>query len=205
MHPSILDSRGGGTLMRHYATLKAFREFLDSYSVDYASWGEGPTKTVERLFYEYLTGETTFIVRNRTLIRVVKRVQVLVYYRTKKGVLFQLHERRQVFSNGAVRTRSQNRSLSEKMVPGERAKAAAMRAMKEEIGVTGLEPSLYKRLVSTKRGKPHSSRSYPTLLSVHYGPRFKVMMPPTHYVRSGYHEVQQDKITEFRWRRVRRA
>lgn len=187
---------------RKLTTLVAFKKFLDEHGIDYASWGEGPTKTVERLFYEYLSGETTFLIKKKRLIRIVKRVQIVVYYRSSKGTLYRLIEERQVFKNGAVRKRSRSRSLSEKMIPGERAKDAAMRAMKEEIGVAGLEPALFQKLPSIKRGKAVSSHSYPGLPSIHYGPRFKVLMPHVFYERAGYDEVQQDKKTEFRWYRV---
>ncbi len=183
-------------------TLAAFKKFLDSYGVDYSAWGFGPTKTVERLFYEYLSGETTFIVRKKRLIRVVKRVQILVYYKTRKGTRLMLIEMRQVFRNGGVRKRSRRRSLSEKMLIGEQGFDAAMRALKEEIGVAGLDRMLFKKLKSIMPGKPQNSRSYPGLPSIHYGPRFKVMMPAAFYLRAGYDEVQQDKTTEFRWRKV---
>lgn len=184
-------------------TLVAFKRFLDDHGIDYSKWGLGPTKTVEKLFYEYLSGESTFIVRKKRLIRVVKRVQILVYYRTRRGTLFKLIEKRQVFRNGGVRKRSRRRSLSEKMLIGELGFDAAMRALKEEIGVAGLDRMFFKKLKSIKPGKPQNSRSYPGLPSIHYGPRFKLTMPAAFYLRAGYDEVQQDKTTEFRWRKMR--
>ncbi len=203
MH-TLRQSAEDCSMKKTLTTLVAFRAFLDEHGIDYSTWGEGPTKTVERLFYEYLSGETTFILRKKRLLRVVKRVQILVYYKTRKGTLFKLIEKRQVFRNGGVRMRSRRRSLSEKMPVGEKGMDAAMRALKEEIGVAGLDPTVFKQLKSIRQGKPKSSRSYPGLPSIHFGPRFKVMMPSAFYERAGYDEVQQDKTTEFRWRVMRK-
>ena len=189
---------------RKITTLPAFRRFLKRHGIDFSKWGRGATKTVERLFHEYLSGETTFVFKKKHLVRVVRRVQILMYHRTKKGIRYYLIEKRQVFRNGSVRVRSRTRSLSEKMTPTEDALITALRALKEELGVVGIDPRRLVRLKAAKRRRPWQSDSYPNLPSEHYGPRFKLELPARWYKREGYEEVQPDKTTEFRWQKIRK-
>jgi hypothetical protein len=133
----------------------------------------------------------------------VKTVRIQVYYKSRRGTRYYLVEKRQVFANGGVRKRSKKRTSSEKMLPDEKPRHAALRALKEELGVVGVDPTALIKL-TYRRDTQTVSDSYPGLVSIHHGPRFKWDMPHKWYERAGYNEVQPDKTTEFRWQQMRK-
>lgn len=185
--------------MTTFQTITALKRFLTAHKVEYASWGQGTTKTVDDLFTECFSGESTlFVTKKGRIVRKVRRVQLRIFFKERKKKLLFLIER-QVFENGSVRERSKKRSASEKMLRGERPKDAALRCLKEELGITGIEPGMLKPL-TVESSKRISSRSYPGLLEKKDGPRYKLMLPKEHFNKRGYVERQSRKTTYFSWR-----
>lgn|GEM_PF-1070930 len=185
--------------MTAFKTITALRKFLNAYEVDRTSWGKGSTKTEEDLFTETISGESELSVTKKgRLLRKVRRVQIRIFFRQKNGKLLFLIEK-QVFHTGTVRERSKKRSASEKMLRGERPQDAALRCLKEELGITGIEPGMLKPL-KTETSRRIASRSYPGLLEKKEGPRFKLMLPKKYFNKHGYIERQPRKTTYFSWR-----
>jgi len=97
------------------------RAWLRGLGIDTSTW----VKSVRDLWKEYVNGETTFADGAR-LISVVR-----VVIRSGDRVLFEVG---QELDGGERRTR--NALPSEKMKPGESVRQAALRCVREELGVT---------------------------------------------------------------------
>ncbi|PKU75502.1 uncharacterized protein LOC110101662 isoform X2 [Dendrobium catenatum] len=141
-----------------------------------ASWGTSPgTKTVNNLWIELSQGETSLFLPSPSQDRSfeasnleedeqqtipLRAVHVaIVKIRNSRGAL--LVDSHQLLSDGTVRKRG--RPLSEKMRPGETVEDAALRAVREELGIAAsssvkLVPGSYLVRVEEK-----ASVSYPGL------------------------------------------
>jgi hypothetical protein len=108
-------------------SLDELHALLEAGGVDTSRWGNGSAKTVGDLWAEIVAGESC--IRTQPLQRVVLgAVNVLI--RRGEHVLI---ETRQVFASGL--TRQRHLPPAEKMQPGERPIHAAMRCLREELGV----------------------------------------------------------------------
>jgi len=119
------------------------RAWLHGHGIDTSTW----TKSVGDLWREYANGETTFADGSR----VVSVVRVVI--RRGDHVLFEVG---QVLDGGERRTR--NALPSEKMKPGESVREAALRCVREELGVTVGDTAA--RPDETPKVKVESSPSY---------------------------------------------
>lgn len=101
--------------------------WLVASGIDVSQWGGGGSKTVDDLWREYLGGESTF--DDDPPSRLVEVAQLII----KRGDAA-LIELEQVFADGRRRTRM--RPPSEKLLRGETPRAAALRCLQEELGLS---------------------------------------------------------------------
>lgn len=184
--------------------LKSLRRLLKRHGVNFAEWGTGYTKTLQDLMKEIRLGESVLVVKRGKLVRQVRHAQVDITC-IIDGVLHRLIEDRQEFSNGALRPREGDRSVSEKIQSGESPKAAAKRGIGEELGLDtftgeGLKPDPNRP--RPRRRYKESAVSYPGLPVEHIEFLFLwlMCMLSEYFSREGYVERQKRKTTYFVWR-----
>ena len=139
--------------MLQFATEDELERWLRARGVDLSHWGRGAAKTVADLWAEIRKGES--VMQEEPPLRSVQAVRVVV--RRGDTVLI---EARQAFDGG--RRRERNRPPSEKMHPGEPYTDAAMRCLREELGVDERDVQLHEQTYRRKvwEGNP---ASYPGL------------------------------------------
>ncbi len=173
------------------------RALLRSYDISATLWGVGKAKTIEHLLAEIESGECVLQRQPVGLVRTIHLVAVEVFH-VDGDVTWKLREDRQEFKDGRVRRRGYER-LGEKVAPGESARDAACRALREELGITAL---LGLRAGELSYRGPEKSTSYPGLLTMYQTSPFTVLLPKACFRREGYVEVQKDKTTHFLWLQV---
>lgn len=184
--------------MRKFRTLKAFKKFLDDHGVDYSAWGTGPTKTVRELWEEHINGETLFVIERGTLVRHVRRVQILITFVDGAGTEWILVEERQVFANGSIREPTRRWSVSEKLLKGEKPIDGAKRGALSEIQVR-LRKKALTPLGEKKDKRPKPTSSYPGLPTKYHSWRYAYALTRREY-KPRYVEVQPNRKTiEFGW------
>lgn len=164
-------------------------------------WGTGAAKTVSHLMRELISGESRLAVDDDTgqLVRRVSGAQLRLRH---DGLT--LVEALQVFTDGRaepVRRRDMQASVGEKMQAGEDPRAAAIRALAEELQIT-TPVTLGDPQVLRKRSE---SFSYPGLISHFTTWTFDVDLPAEAFREEGYVEVQSDKVSYWTWRPTSRA
>ncbi len=112
--------------IREFASAGELRRWLGNHGVDLDAWGQGDHKSVDNLWEEINRGETQ--IQEEPALRLVDVVQVVV----RRGRQ-ELVETGQELTGG--RQRARNRPPSEKMQPGESYLEAALRCLREELGV----------------------------------------------------------------------
>lgn len=109
--------------------------FLAENGVDVSKWGTNEAKTVDNLLEELRQGESSLIVFEEGLRRVVSIVQIEVRYTDPNGLHYRLVEAGQTFRDGRKRVRNLPRSLGEKIKAGEDPGQVATRGVHEELGI----------------------------------------------------------------------
>lgn len=175
------------------------RRQLEDAGVDTANWGKGEAKTLAHLQKEIDEGESLLVAdEDGKLRRKVVVAGADVYYVSPEGRKFRLKEERQVFKDGRVRTRKLSRSLVEKMKPDEDPKAAAIRGLREELGLAS-NSSLTELGIDENQS---ASQSYPGLHSQYVRHNYGIVLSDEQFNPSGYVEEQDDKNTYFVWEEV---
>jgi ADP-ribose pyrophosphatase YjhB (NUDIX family) len=129
---------------------------LAEAGIDLRQWGVGAAKTADDLWRELCDGESEL--QGPPLVRVVRGVvQALV--RRDDALLI---EATQVLRDGRIRQRSS--PPADKLRPGERYQAAALRCLQEELGVAATAVTLIEESYRCERTTAESI-SYPGLLS----------------------------------------
>lgn len=179
---------------------------LRQYGVDTTMWRTRlGVKTVTHLWKEVFDRECTLVFRKKCgkvrLVRMVNRVYLNIFCR-HQGKLLYVRETKQVFADGGRRYRTalSRPSVGEKIKPDESLSEAFIRAMKEELSLSGGYVVASRKKVSVKEKK---SKSYPGLASHLTTYSFYVELSPKQY-RKQYLEKQLDKTTLFGWRVVSR-
>ncbi len=174
---------------------------LKSHGIDTSTWGTGSAKTVDHLLKEVSDGEVELVERNGQLYRELTLVNVDVVYTDEDNQQLHLVEDKQVFNDGRVRNRKGivGASLSEKIKSEENRPEAAIRALKEELGIEigDNEMSSYDTIDDT-----FESPSYPGLQTHYQGEKFRIVLHSDQFKSGGYVEVQKDKNTYFVWEKV---
>jgi len=129
--------------------------WLNQHDIDISIWGEANAKSVIHLWDEIASGETTLL--DDPPQRIVHVVQVVI--RRERQVLL---EAEQIMENGSRRFR--NQPPSEKLKPEESYLEAAVRCLREELGVAGEAIHLLPESYSP-RTELLDSYSYPGLLT----------------------------------------
>lgn len=167
-------------------------------------WGRGDAKTLNHFLKEIASGEAKLKVEKGRLVwfTVSAAVRVLGGHRDH---LYELYEEKQVFADGRVRNRKQvlQASLMEKMKQNEDPYVAAVRAVREELGIAeDIRVILSRRRPFATDMGPKPSMSYPGLVGKYRMYSYLWLMPCSLFKVKGYVEVQPDKRTYFKWRKV---
>ncbi len=112
--------------MKQFQNAQELQQWLHAVNIDTSFWGGGSAKTIENLWDELVSGEIA--IQENPPLRLVNVVQILI----RKGKQLLL-EAEQELGNGQRRFR--NQPPSEKMKPGENYTTAALRCLKEELGI----------------------------------------------------------------------
>jgi hypothetical protein len=189
--------------------LKLFEEFnseltnliniLKRHDIPVDLWGTGKSKTINHLLKELQNSECSLEEENESITRYIEFVGIKVYYIDKEDQRWILKEERQEFNDGRVRRRNIPNSVSEKMKFGENPTFAAIRGIKEELGVDINSNQLSKYSDLHYDG---GSVSYPGLDTKYKGHKFICNLTETQFEPNGYIEVQEDKKTFFTWKKI---
>ena len=101
-----------------------------------------------------------------------------------------------------VRKRDSEFSVAEKMIEGENAVEAAIRGVKEELGID-IKKEQLKKKVENKLGERKDSNSYPGLHTIYRENSFTCVLTDDQYNEDGYVENQKDKSTYFKWIKIK--
>jgi hypothetical protein len=172
---------------------------LKKYNVPVDLWGTGKSKTINHLLKEIENKECSIVEENNTVRRYIEFVGVKVYFTNDDGDRWVLVEERQEFNDGRIRRRNMPNSVSEKMIFGEDPLNAAIRGIKEELGVKVEEQQLSKYKDLHYDG---GSVSYPGLDTKYKGHKFICQLKQEQFDENGYIEVQKDKKTFFVWKKL---
>ncbi len=166
---------------------------LKRHKIPVHRWGQGSTKTFEHLMQELELGESALIetVGGR-LFRLIGVVRVTVEY--KRGTQrYVLVETEQIFSNESRRQRGLSH-VSGKISAGESPQTTALRELKEEIGLEGVEVTVLR-----KEELIEVSPSFPGLKSIKVFFDCHCLMPYEFYRPEGYSSTQGGITTIFAW------
>lgn len=175
---------------------------LLSRGVPIDSWGKDLSKTFAHLERELEDGESRLELSEKGLLRVEEGVGIDIFY-IKKGRLYRLIETMQIFADGRTRTRENSTSIGEKMKPGELPFQTARRALKEELGIDGVENYIETAIFFNEEDRQSIvSNSYPGLLTKRKIHTLNIYLTENDFKPEGYRELQEDKTTIFEWREV---
>lgn len=169
------------------------QNMLRKHKVPFNRWGKGPTKTFEHLMRELELGESTLIeTQGGKLLRLVGVVRVTVEHK-RGSLMYLLVETEQRFANGSTRQRGL-RFVGGKISAGESPQIAAVRELKEEIGLEGADVEVLRKFQVSDH-----SPSFPGLRVLYVCFDCHCLMLPQFYRPEGYSSVQDGITTVFEW------
>lgn len=178
--------------MKKFDDINELRSWLTEKGINTNAWGGDQAKRVVDLWQEIAKGEAG--IQDNPPLRTLEVVRVII--RREKSVLV---EAEQELGSGQQRWR--NQFPSEKMKRGESYREAALRCLREELGVDDeqvtLLPSTYQRVEKTAE-----SISYPGL-TTHY--TFHIVearvagLPQTDFWRNNVAFDHGDPVKRHRW------
>ncbi len=165
------------------------KRLLEAYCIPLEEWGVGSAKTLEHLEREIEEEETSLVPVGGELVRKVRGVSIAVRYGP-----YDLVEDRQEFPDGRVRHRHAL-GVSEKLKGEEDSLLAALRALREELGIEVSADSLtfLGQQTTTK-----ASSSYPGLMSQYEMWDYEFEMP-MEFFKEEYMEDNEGMRTYFKW------
>ena len=141
--------------MTDFHSLEELKAWLIKNGIDISQWGTGGTKSLANLWDELVNGDIA--IQDNPPVRVVGVVKILI----RKGDRV-LTEVEQELGDGEVGRRRKRWCLpSEKMKPGEKPEDAALRCLKEELGLD--EQDVISLKFTHEKVKESDSPSYPGL------------------------------------------
>lgn len=199
--PKPVDNQGINQSLEHRLNVTKLRILpeLKSHGIPVDEWGKGKAKTVDHLAKEIVEGEAILNTsKDGELVREVNVIGMDVFHKGEDGTIYRLVEDRQVFKDGREKRRELPVSMGEKIKPGEDLDIAAVRAVREELGVEGEIPVEHTKTVSSER----VSNSYPGLKGQYNEYRYSSWLTNEQFKPEGYVENQADKDVHFVWREV---
>ena len=178
--------------------LEKLKGQLSKFSIPFESWGTGKSKTLNHLLDELENDECGLTETDGSLTRSIEFVGIKIFYNSKDE-RWVLKEDRQEFKDGRIRRRNMPSSVSEKMKFGEDPLNAAIRGIKDELGIDIKSTQLSKRRDLFYNG---GSLSYPGLQTKYKGHQYICELEPHQFDTNGYIEVQKDKKTFFVWEKI---
>lgn len=128
--------------MIHFATKDELERWLRQRDIDLSRWGQGAAKSVSNLWAEIQKGES--VLSDDPPLRTLEAVRIIV--RRGDAILIEAY---QGFVSG--RRRARGWPPSEKLHPGEHYADAALRCLREELGVEDggarVKPETYRQKV----------------------------------------------------------
>jgi ADP-ribose pyrophosphatase YjhB (NUDIX family) len=181
--------RGG---VKSLDSINELRSWLTEKGIDTNAWGVDQAKRIVDLWQEVASGEAG--IQDNPPLRILEVVRVII--RREKSVLVEAEQ-----ELGGGRQRWRNQFPAEKMKQGESYTDAALRCLKEELGVdeaqVTLLPSTYQKVEETAE-----SVSYPGL-TTHY--TFHIVearvdgLPQTDFWRDNVAFNHGDPVKRHRW------
>lgn len=198
-------------------SLRSLRRLLSRHKVDFSKWGEGKSKTINKLMKEVRRGETQFYIQNGRLRRHTRHSLAHVYCLCD-GILYELYEDTRTFHHesgdlaypGKSSDKKASPAVSEKLQAGEEWKQAMIRCLQEELGLINyrgqglakIHEKPQRRHYGRKHDKSDECASYPGLSGVRIDVRFVIMLPVEFFVHAGYVEKLSHRTTTFMWREI---
>ena len=157
-------------------------------------------KGVNDLFEEIQKGETVFVYEGKELIRQVSVARIYVFFTDMNGDKYQLHEAKQVNTDGKERERGFD-FVSERFKAGEEPVEAAKRGLGEELNMKGEIDLETGEVEESERTSP----SYPGLKSKYLTYCFNLNLSESQYNKEGY--IEPDKglekfLSHFAWKKI---
>ena len=181
-------------------SISELQQKLLAAGIDVSQYGKGQAKTLADLQQEIEKGETLLATdKEGKLYREVRVCGVDIFYISPEGKKYRLKEEKQVFKDGRERRRDLGQAVSEKMKPGENPEEAALRGIKEELGIADnikLEDFSDDKQILV-------SPSYPGLKSEYNRYVFKTILNENQFKPEGYTEEEGGKTTYFVWEEVK--
>ncbi len=148
---------GNPMTQREFQSIDELTKWLMGAGIDTVRWGQGESKRLDDLWLEYTAGEASF--RDDPPARLLDVAEIII--RRNDTVLIEVE---QEFADG--RRRARLVPPSEKLKPGESPRGAALRCLREELGLASEDVTLGETWITIEDAAVSSS--YPGL--------------PTHYI-----------------------
>lgn len=179
-------------------SIEELEEILKENGIKTKDYGKGSAKTIEHLFNEIKNDECSIRIEDDEIIRNIEFVGIEIFHDDLR-----LKEDYQKFKkDNRVRKRDSEFSVAEKMIEGENAVEAAIRGVKEELGID-IKKEQLKKKVENKLGERKDSNSYPGLHTIYRENSFTCVLTDDQYNEDGYVENQKDKSTYFKWIKIK--
>lgn len=167
-----------------------------------SQWGKQKgTKWLSDLRAEVTAGESVLRKTPEGLVRSVSVTRIYVFYNHPTRGLLELVEDRQEFKDGLPTRQRALNCISEKLLPQEKRnpRRGAIRALKEEIGLEGIEE---KRLIEVDiLPIKEDSHSYPGLVTEYIIYSFSLTLEEEEFEKMRLEEELENTVTHFLWRK----
>jgi hypothetical protein len=172
-----------------FITSEDLSTWLAASHIDIARLGQGDTKRLDDLWQEYISGEASFT--DDPPMRLLEVAEIII--RRGDHILIELE---QEFRDGRRRVRQV--PPVEKMKPGEDPRAAALRCLREELGLVEENVEMADEWVTTERVE--DSASYPGLRTRYRFHTFEAAtgaLPDEDFIREN--AGHGDPVRRHRW------
>jgi hypothetical protein len=174
---------------REFQTMDEVADWLTEVGIDATRWGRGESKGLADLWLEYKSGEATF--RDDPPTRLIEVAEIII--RRGDAILIEVE---QEFIDG--RRRARLVPPSEKLKLGEDPRAAALRCLREELGLTAEQMVMGEEMDRTEAVA--DSPSYPGLSTRYLFHTFEATadsLPNEDFYREN--TAPDDPIRRHRW------
>jgi hypothetical protein len=175
--------------------------FLMAHGVPLSEWGKGKARSVNQLLEEIESSEAEINAKEGKVIRTIQVVLIDIFFLEGERPL-KLFQDRQEFKDGRVERRDYPSSVSEKVRGFESPIQAALRGLREELGITtGVSLDLVPPDIEPSEPSIH----FPGIETQRKLFKYEVILPKELFKPDGYVEVQKDKTNYFVWKEIPQA